>query len=226
MSIKKQLLDPVGTLCKLIALNFNEINSKISIQNHILTIQKPYNYQFFIRMLNGDGRENVSELFYVIIRVIKWYLINNGSGETTNLDEIIKSDEIKRLVIYSCSALRRLQETYEYGNVVLAVQFYINILEDAINNTYSDNKLPEYIIYKEREFENLIDYEKLKNFWDYKKLKMICELYDNCFNVYNDNQVTDEEKIALIEGYLRSINTILDMIDSDFQKLIQNSSKG
>ena len=65
MSVKKQLLDPLGTLCKLISLSFSEINTKISIQNHVLSIQKPYNYQFVLRMINGDGRENISELFYI-----------------------------------------------------------------------------------------------------------------------------------------------------------------
>ena len=230
MSVKKQLLDPLGTICKLVALNFSEINTKISIHNHILALQKPYNYQFFIRMINGDGRENVSELFYAIIRVIKWYFINNEFEEldenNSNWIAISKSDEIKRLIKYSCTALRKLQETYEYGNVILAVQFYINIMEDSINNKYDDNKLPKYIIEKEKEYENLIDYKKLRNFWDLKKLKRICELYDNCFSIYNEPEMAKSQKEAFINGYLNSINTILELVDSDFQKLILNSNRG
>ena len=227
MSVKKQLLDPLGTICKLVALNFSEINTKISIHNHVLSLQKPNGLQFVIRMVNGDGRENISELFYVVVRVLKWYLSQYDEIESEdNWTHISKSEEIRRLIRYACSALRKLQETYEYGNVILAVQFYINILEDAVNGFYNENKLPKYVLDKETEFENLLDYEKLRNFWDYKKLKRICDLYDNCFSVYNDEEMALQEKEAMIDGYLRSINAILELADSDFQKLIQNSSKG
>ncbi|QKF94122.1 hypothetical protein QKU48_gp0664 [Fadolivirus algeromassiliense] len=228
MSVKKQLLDPLGTICKLVALNFSELNTKISIHNHILWLQEPNNYQFIVRMVNGDGRENISELFYVFIRVIKWYLSNpaDNNQPDENWIHISQSEELKRLIRYACSALRKLQETYEYGNVILAIQYYINILEDAVNGTYNDNKLPKYILDKETEFQNLLDYEKLRNFWDYKKLKRICDLYDGCFNVFNDEEMPFAQKKALIDGYLKSINAILELADGDFQKLIQNSSKG
>lgn len=227
-----QLLDPLGSLCKLIALNFNEINTKISIHKHSLQLDPPNNYQFVFRYINGDGRENISEIFYVIVRVIKWYLIpihiDDDDDKTINENwyEIANSDEIRRLINYTCYALRKLQETYEYGNVILAAQFYINIMEDALNNKYNDTKLPKYIIEKEREYENLLDYEKLKNFWDFKKLKRICDLYDNCFIVLHDSETPISEKEVLIEGYLKSISAILELADNDFQKLIKNSNKG
>ena len=234
MSMNKQLLDPLGSLCKLVALNFNEINTKITIHKHSIQLDPPNNYQFVMRYINGDGRENISELFYVIVRVIKWYLdskneeiINNKKDcNEENWMLISQSDEIKKLIKYACCALRKLQETYEYGNVILAAQFYINIMEDAINNLYKDSKLPKYILEREREYENLLDYEKLKNFWDFKKLKRISDLYDNCFTVYYDSDMEMVEKEALIEGYLRSIGSILQLSDNDFKKLIQNSNKG
>ena len=227
MSVKKQLLDPVSTLCKLIALNFSELHTKISIHNHILCLQKPNNYQFMVRMMNGDGRENVSELFYVIIRILKWYLTQddlNNSDE--NWVAISKSEEIKKLVRYACISLKKLQETYEYGNVILAIQFYINLLEDSVNGYFDESKLPQYIIDKEKEFENLLDYDKLKNIWDFKKLKRICDLYDNFFSVYDHSDMIPAEKEALINGYLKSVNAILELADFDFQKLIKNSNQG
>ncbi|ARF11424.1 hypothetical protein Klosneuvirus_1_281 [Klosneuvirus KNV1] len=221
MSAKKQLLDPLGALCKLVSLNFSEINTKISIHNHSLSLQKPYNYQFMVRWMNGDGKENVSELYHVISRVIKWYMLNDNDNS-----EIYNCDELKRLVRYLCNAFRKLQETYEYGNVILAVQFYINIMESAINGNYNDNMLPKYILDKEKEYENLLDYDKLKNFWKYDKLKRICELYDACFKVYNSEDMLLIEKEALINGYLQSIQSILEITDGEFHKLIQNSTKG
>lgn len=225
MSVNKQLLDPLGTLCKLVSLNFSEINTKITIHNHVLSLQKPFNYQFLIRMIYRDGKENISEIFYVIIRIIKWYLVNDEKNDD-NSSVISQNPEIKRLVKYTCNALRKLQATYEYGNVILAIQFYINILEDALNGSYNDNKLPLYIIEKEREYENLLDYEKLKNFWDHKKLKVICELYDKCFTDYEDKDINNDQKAALIDGYLKSISSMLELADTEFQTLINNSNKG
>ena len=232
MSVKKQLLDPLSSLCKLISLNFSEINTKLRIHNHILSVQKPYSYQtiqYIMRRFGRDGMENISELFYVIIRVIKWYLVDyNIDNELSNNNwvNIHKSNEIKRLVRYVCNALRKLQATYEYGNVVLSIQFYINIMEAAIEGNYNDNMLPQFILDKEQEYENLLDYDKLRNFWNYDKLKRICELFDECFKVYNADDITIIEKEALINGYLQSINSILELTDNEFQKLIQNSSKG
>ena len=50
MSVKKQLLDPLGSLCKIVALNFNEINTKISIHKHSIQLDPPNNYQFVLHV--------------------------------------------------------------------------------------------------------------------------------------------------------------------------------
>jgi len=283
MTEKKQLLDPLGTICKLVGLSFCELKTKISIQNHVLVLQKPYNYQPIVRTWYGDNKENISELYYAIIRVIKWYLapsttqqqigylldvsrnpfdqVNQVNENNEAIDQeqecekvpdlvsieeiyettsnhtpsdnntvepnwvaIHKSDELKRMIKYTCDALKKLQCTYEFGNVVLAIQYYINILEDSADGKCDERHLPVFI--SDKEFTNLLDYEKLRNFWDFKKLKRICQLYDNCFAVLNDKEITINEKDALLEGYLKSIKSILEITDTEFQKLISNSNKG
>lgn len=213
----KQLLDPLGSMCKLIGLYFCELNTKISIHNHILLIQKPSNYQPLVRKINCDTRENVSELLYIIIRLIKWYLIEPKSKNIKeNWESINKSEEIINLLKYLCISLKKLQETYEYGNVTLTIQFYINIIEDALNNNFNENKLPKYDI----DINTLLDYNKLKNFWDYSKIKRISDAYGNCFQISNDDNITDENKKILIDGYLSSVNGILQTMDNEFQNLI------
>ncbi len=269
--MKKQLLDPLGTLCKLVGLNFTKIKTKISIHSHILKLDEPDQLQFFMRWYNGDDRENVSELYYVIIRIIKWYLVpknndtgymnkeikyiensdqnnfsNNspddrlvnikgieieeldksGSSIGINAEEIAKSEELRKMVKYLCEALRKLQETYKFGNVVLAIQYFINILESALEGRFDESMLPNYIYTNDKEYENLLDYNKIRNFWDVRTLKTICDLYDNCFNILNNSEIPDNTKRALIEGYLKSIRATLDITDKDFQTLITNSRKG
>jgi len=233
MSSKKQLLDPLGTICKLIALNFCEVQTKISIHEHILTLQSPNKYQFAVRFYNGDARENISELFYVMVRIIRWYFMpieDNDSPGTYDIDNINwisirDSPEIRKITTYLCCGLRRLQETYEFGNVVLAIQYYINILENALDGKFTNNSLPKYIIDKEKEYKNLINYDKLKNFWDINKLKRVCDLYDQCFYVSGDKNHNGDMN-ALIDSYLQSVYSLLELSDKDFQILIQNSNKG
>lgn len=220
--MKKQLLDPLGTICKLVALNFHEQHTKISIQNHILTLQKPNNYQFLLRIYNGDGRENISEIYHAIVRVIQWYLI----PEQNEQNKISNSNVLKKMLRYLCIGLKKLQETYEFGNVVLAIQFYINLLEDGLEGRFNESRLPKYIVDTEEDYQNLLDFGKLKNFWDIKKLSRICDLYDNCFKLSVDLETPDKTRDALIHGYLESVGAILEITDVEFQKLLENSAKG
>lgn len=244
MSVKKQLLDPLGTVCKLVALNFTEINTKISIQDHILTLHKPNSYQCLIRLYNGDGKENISELYDVIIRIIRWYLIpkinkNNtntidyddeeesSDTDAPNADEICQSDDVKQIISYLCNAFRKLEETYDSGNVVLALQFFINILEDALIGEFDEKRLPKHIRDKEDSYKTLLDYNKIKNMWELKDVKRIAEQYNKCFDLYyNDCDTANSTKIALINSYLKSIDSILEIADKEFQKLILNSNNG
>lgn len=233
MSDHKQLLDPIGTVCKLVALNFCDNNTKISIHNHVISFQEPDKFQGFIRSCFGDGRENISELYYVIINLILWFLVEENifcvsdTDMTNNNNKIRRSDEIKRMVGYLCDAFSRLQMlTYQYGNVTLALQYYIDILTDALEDKFSERKIPKHLINQHRANDNLLDIEKLKNLWELKDVKRICELYDNCFNLLQSDYDDNESKQSLIKSYLKGINSILEITDEKFQKLIKNNSNG
>lgn len=224
----KQLLDPISTMCKLVSLNFMETSSKISIHNHVLNIQQPNDYQFFIRFYNGDSKENISELFHVILRLIKWYLTkNNIDPDTkTNYTDIAQSDEFVKMIKYTCCGFNKLQDTYKNGNVVFALQYFIDILTAGLTNVFDETKLPPVLMQNINSNDNLLDYEKIKNFWPLDRLKKICALYDNCFTIYFDEKLEQSVKNGLINSYLKSVFAILDMIDKEFQTLINNCDNG
>lgn len=242
MGVNKQLLDPLGTLCKLITLNFYKVNTKISIHEHSLKVQEPddYYFQSLLRTYKNDNRENISELFHVVKRVIEWYLFDNtqssdnedlysSSSQTSehqNFMDIKQSEEIKKLAKYACFAFKKLQETYKYGNVYLAIQFYINSLNDGVAGTYTKSRMPNYMNGDESENNNLLDYDKLKNFWSFDTLKRIVDIYDKCFEIKNDNKMYDSDKERIISGYLKSSDAILNTVNEEFQKLLLNSQKG
>jgi len=225
MDMQKQLLDPIGTICKLISLNFNKLKTKISIHGHVLTLQEPSSYQPLLRMINGDERNNISELYYVIVRLIQWYVMEDDTM-TDATKAICRGDTIKRIIVYVCDAFRKLQETYREGNVVLTLQFYINILEDSINGRFNNGKLPAFLADQEVKYNNLLDYEKIKNLWNEDKLNRICEVYDNCYNVTRNEEFSQELKNHYLEAYIHSVSMLLDASDNEFKYLIQNSKKG
>jgi hypothetical protein len=98
--------------------------------------------------------------------------------------------------------------------------------KNSINNNFADNRLPKYILIIENNNKNFLDYEKIKNLWNNKKLSEICELYDKCFDISNDVDRTESEKTTFINSYLSSIFLMLKNNDEEFIKLVDNSNKG
>lgn len=252
---KKELLDPIGSLCRLISIGFYPKNTKIRITNHIIELDVPNVAQGFFRMCSGDGRENISEIYDVIVRLIKWFILkpseeqklepepiflfddedsdeeqsNKSSSSSTtstsnsSYQSICGSEEIKKMIKYLCISLRKLQVlTYNEGNVILAIQFYINILNDSLNNIFND-PLPKNIDCD----ETLLDYEKLKKLWTLDDIKYICARYDECFAILDNENYKEDEigKNKIIHGIISYIDTKLNIKNAEFQKLIKNSNR-
>ena len=253
--MQSQLLDPISVISRLISLSFRECDTKISIKNHAIHLQQPSPYQGFVRKYNGDGKENIAELYGTIIKIIRWYLIREkkstsfrlGSKKQVSLivpynslltirsnkmikyelvEQIAESKYFRKMIGYLCNALEKLQFTYRNGNVVLALQFYINLLRNALNGELREKDLPKTLVEQEEQYENFIDYEKIKIMWNENKIKRICELYDNCYNVIQNKQDNEETKRSFIDAYLGSIDIILQSTDREFRQLIKNSRKG
>lgn len=268
MSTKKELLDPIGAMCRLVALNFRPKHTKIGITDHAIEIQQPTSSQWLHRYMNGDDRDNISALYPVITRIIEWYLIplydakhkkkraipktpiiynNSATKENTSEKDItddkvvISENELTHLIVselevtdfwacmsklsrYMCCGLSKLQETYELGNVVYSIQYYINLVFDALEGRYSLERLPKCIT--SSELTNLLDYNKIKNLWNYKKVYEICELYDKCFEAQSDNTLSDNHKKDKIEGYLKAVDHLLNISDEEFRKLLNGSKQG
>lgn len=211
MSTKQQLLDPIGTICKLIFLNFAEPQTKISIYNHIIQIQQPTLYQGAIRMIYGDGRDDISELYDVVVRLIEWYIIKNE-------DPISGTDEIKCLVEHFCEGLESLQITYKNGTVVLCLQYYINLLKNSLKNEFDKESLPKCIVNR----ETLLDYNKIKGLWDINTIRLISGMFNDTFTEYKKEKPNKTK----IDGYLGAIKNILGPKDLEFKELIKESNKG
>lgn len=265
-------LDPIGTMCRLTALNFKPKNTKIGITNHIIEIQPPTTGQWIHRYMNDDTRDNISFLYNVVTKLIEWYLIPlndiknkkkqslNGTKvyqiptrkdetevrdfrevreirepkETKEVKEVKEKEKDKvkflqvnendavefnatmiKLCKYMCQGLVKLQETYELGNVVYTVQYYINLINDTLEGRFSVDRLPKCASGKTFEFN------KIKNIWNGKKILDVCDLYDKCFEAQSDKSVPEEVTSNKIEGYLKAVDHLLSITDEEFREAIK-----
>lgn len=315
MSSRKQILEPIATVIKIIQANFMDIGTKISFNNYMIELQGPSYGQAITRSWLGDDRDDIYYLFLPIIQLIIWQInplyavkynnvkkptvpttlrnsitqkkiniqskqiitkddkkkesidtkqsqnnIKNDNKKEDNLkkeETLVKNDKekekekeelndvtnkdkfedgftlfkmeekdinkywtcIQKLSIYLCDGLKKIQSTYKTGNVVLTIQYYITLIEDALEGLYSEDRIPSFIIDND---ENIIvDYNKIKNLWDFKKISEICELCDKCFATQTDKE-NDENKKKKIDGYLLAINSLIDISNNDFKKSIVN----
>lgn len=227
---KRQLLDPVGSICHIVSLTFKPLNTKIGINNHAIVIQESNLFQWLDRYWNGDNRENISLLYNIVIRVIEWYIIplSGKYKNKTDLDETERKkfwECLEKMANFLCMAFDRLQYTYYTGpiptNVVTTIQYYINIIKDSLDGTYRPDRLPKCL--HESENKNFLDYDKIKILWNGEKLKQICDLYEKCFEKLNSNDRTKDEQIA---GYMHAVDKLLSIHDNQFRELICLSNEG
>ena len=98
MSNKSQLLDPIGTAFKLILLNIEPENTRLTINDHVVQLELPDMTQSFVRWWRGESREDICYLTNTIIRFIDFYLEDEYKKNTElSVSESAKlSDELKK----------------------------------------------------------------------------------------------------------------------------------
>jgi len=228
MAARKQPIDPICALCRIVSLNFKDLHTKIGINNHAINIQEPSVTQSFTRIYYGDNREDVFELFFLITHLIAWFLVpmynkNQDSTDENRVeintrkipDEKLIS-ELKKMIGYMCVGLSRLQDTYKGGNVVLALQYYINLLRDGLSGNFSLDRIPSCLL-EDLDIDTTMK-NKIVSMWNYDRLHVVCDLYDNCFSELKKNL---NKKTDIIDGYLLSIDSILSVYEREFKTALK-----
>ncbi len=229
---KMQLLDPIGVCCKLILLYFLPSGTRLRIRNHIVELTQPNVAESLIwRNWNGDSREDVCLLFTSIVRFIELYLVNNQKSNEISGENNIEEQEfdcnktsdglatenilvnLKKLANYMAMGIPRLEEVYGLTCAGLTLQYYINLLNAGVNETYSKKLLPTYA--QDIINQNLIQPDKLRGIWNSEDIWRITNLFDNCFSTKD----TEKNKIML-NGYITNIKTILSAKDEEFQQIV------
>lgn len=123
----KKSYNPIIVISKLALLNYYDVGSKLSFYNNKIYIQPPSYTQSVIRMIFGDSKNELVDLFIPIKRCIETYILKN---KNYYINEILK---------LSIKGLQKLQKTYsDNQNIVLQIQFFINMINDSFQNKISD----------------------------------------------------------------------------------------
>lgn len=207
----QQLLEPVTTFAKLVMLNFASLDAKISIKNHVVTIDDPakklcYLHHLFERKTRGDSKENISILNSPIQCYIQWFICN------THLNH----DPYIELAKYAVCGLKKLSNTYKniYGEslVTLTLKYYINL----INSCIVDQSNFEIYASKDESFNDLINDDKLKQIWEYNNVVELVGEFAKCFDP-NCVPKTDD----FTNGRIKGLNDLLEKKDLLFCGIIQ-----
>jgi len=233
-SVRKQPIDPICAMCRIISLNFKGVNTRISVNDHSINIQDPAGVQKWLRFYYGESRESIFELFNLVTHLIAWFLVPVKREITTTEDDDLVPEQIiinppvkkanekfvadlKKMIPFMCRGLERLQDTYKTGSIVLTLQYYINLLQDGMNGKFDINtSLPKCLL--EDLWLDMNLKNKVVSMWDYNKIHVMCELYENCFRVYSENPPDRDE---IIDGYLSSIDKILTIYEKNFKQQLR-----
>ena len=73
---KNLILEPLTVIFRLAILKYKPPNTKLSIKDNSIVYQENTYDQGFIRMMEGDTREDLHNLYHPILKSIEWYSYN------------------------------------------------------------------------------------------------------------------------------------------------------
>ena len=195
-----ELLDPLCTMVKLIQLNFYD-DTKLSIHDHIVTLQIQTQYQCITRYLQGDSRNNIGDLYYVIIRLIKWFIVESVenvigvnddmmSSEGKNSDDLIESEEdIKQDDNATKSSSIKSTDSGHF------IEKYLK-KKNAISTNGKSGQTNQQIISNNDKFRKLVEYlisalKKLQLTYKEGLVVLSLQFYINCITGALNGTFTD-----------------------------------
>lgn len=233
-SDKRQFLDPISTISRIILLYFSPPKTKIRILDHTVHLVLDNYTEIVYRNLYRDNRADICVLFPIFIRFIELYLVDkqkkigretkkNYFNKSQSIDDLLESqltqDELcykylKKIGEYSVIGLKELQKTYEYDNVVFTIQYFISLIKEGVNCNYSDEILPVHL--KELTKNNLVDNVKLQKIWEDTHIIELGKTFESCFEAKkkNDTVLLDSNKTKIIN--------MLEKHDELFKKMLGN----
>ena len=181
---KNLILEPLCVIFRLAILKYKPPHTKLSIRDNSIVYQGPTYDQGLVRMMEGDCREDLHNLYHPILKCIEWY----------------SYDSYKFLYDECITGLTILNSVYERNSTIRhTITHYISVLQDK------GNKDEEVII------NPIID--KLKEIWTFSEIQSAISLLkliheDINRDIYLDSlELIIHNKEIFIHDLLKKIST-------------------
>ncbi len=180
---KNIILEPISCIVKLILLNYKNEGTKISISNNSIDFYEPSQYQGILRNLNGDGREDLHNIYNPILKCIEWYPPKSNEKYVYFYEKC--RDGIKKLI-----------NAYDKDSTISrALELYCKTIDDALK----DIEIGEKNDSDNNEDESpLLD--TLKDFWKEEEIDLLYSL----FQIIEKNE-EKEERSTYIENIINTV---------------------
>lgn len=181
-----QILEPICCLFKLILYQYKPPNTKLSIQNNSILYNIATTYQGVTRMISGECREDLHNLYYPLLKCTEWYPIEKYP---------VFYQECKK-------GLEILNQVYSDNTTIHhTIIHFISIIEDKLTN--------EELLKKDK--NPLID--ELRPFWDESEIELLQlylqliqkELSKDIYLKSLEEIITEKEK--KISEYIQKVST-------------------
>jgi hypothetical protein len=183
---KNLILEPICCLFKLILYQYKDENTKLSIHDNSINYTENYTLQPLIRMVNGDSREDLHNIYYPLLKCLEWYPIDRYS---------LFYEECKK-------GLLILKDVYSDNSLIHhAITHFITIIDT--------NNIDDHLSKTDK--NPLID--ELKPYWDKKEIQLLKSylelINDNIsrdiYLISLENIISEKEK--KVHEYITSIST-------------------
>lgn len=237
------ILDPFGTISRLIFLKFREKNNKIWFGENEINIQEPGSGQTLSRYWNKQGRDNMCDLYYPVIKMIEWYIIplydkkfkiTRNLKNKINVNMVVKkdgddskSDEVEQQLVVEDKHIDQywtcIKKIVEYCCDALSKFQYTYGMDNAVLTTQYliillkdalEGKYSRERLPKCISPTNSLSYDKIKSLWSFQMVNEVYELYDKCFVLSDDITKSIKNRLSYDDAL-----EIKDYVDFDKSKL-------
>jgi len=196
---KNIILEPISCIIKLVLLDYKTEGTKISISNNSIDYYEPSQFQGILRNINGDGREDLHNIYNPILKAVEWYPPSES--------KIYKYFYEKCIV-----GLNKLITCYEKESTISrTLELYCKILQDSLSEKKPDieNGIDESV----KTSSPLLD--QIKDFWKKEEIEMIFSLLQIIENSKDEN-----EKNTYIENIVNTVS----MKESKLSEFIKSTT--
>ena len=173
---KNFILEPLTVIFRLSMLQYKEKGTKISIRENSIHYQNPSYSQGMIRMLDGDTREDLHNLYHPILKCVEWYsydlykflydecikginILNSNYESNSTIKhtlnhyiDVVKKNDTSIEKIEINPVIDSLKEIWTHSEIQSAISLLKLIHDDINRDIYLDSL--ELIIHNKETFIN------------------------------------------------------------------------